>query len=230
MLKGKKKDFFVIKRNELLFKKKWFINNVISFNSYNYLKLYKRIEFIDNFDVDVFFELNKKRLPPLFFFSQFRLIYNIFYLDLICSYRGFRHANGLPTRGQRTWTNAVTAYKSNTRLRQFKLFYYKRLLGTVNSTFAAQSYLAEQFNLLWKIQWENEWKEARKKHKKLTQQKLSYGSVEVDLQALAKGEVSGYTRRGSAAKKKMYKQKKNKFTLGFDIGFSKHLAENSVLN
>lgn len=35
-----------------------------------------------------------------------RHMFNIFMLDLINSYRGLRHAFGLPVRGQRTWTNA----------------------------------------------------------------------------------------------------------------------------
>ena len=35
-----------------------------------------------------------------------KYIFNIFLLDFINSYRGNRHAFGLPVRGQRTWTNA----------------------------------------------------------------------------------------------------------------------------
>jgi small subunit ribosomal protein S13 len=35
-----------------------------------------------------------------------KMVFNIFMLDLINSYKGLRHAFGLPVRGQRTWTNA----------------------------------------------------------------------------------------------------------------------------
>jgi ribosomal protein S13 len=35
-----------------------------------------------------------------------RKSFNIFMLDIITSYRGWRHFKGLPVRGQRTWSNA----------------------------------------------------------------------------------------------------------------------------
>jgi hypothetical protein len=41
---------------------------------------------------------------------------------------------------------------------------------------------------------------------------------------MSKKDISGFARRGSAAKKKLYKQKKNQFTLGFDVGFTKQLT------
>ena len=97
------------------------------------------------------------------------------------------------------------------------------MLGTVNSTFASQSYLAEQINLLWKVQWESEWREARKKHKKKDNLK-TYQKISVDLQSMSKYDVSGFTKKSSNLKKKMYKQKKNQFTLGFDVGFTKQLS------
>jgi hypothetical protein len=41
---------------------------------------------------------------------------------------------------------------------------------------------------------------------------------------MSKYDVSGFTKKSSNLKKKMYKQKKNQFTLGFDVGFTKQLS------
>jgi ribosomal protein S13 len=45
--------------------------------------------------------------------------YNLIRLYLIKSFRGKAQAIGKPSRGQRTWSNAWTAYKLNTPLKQF---------------------------------------------------------------------------------------------------------------
>lgn len=189
--------------------------------------LKSRIESNKNFDYDIFVEILKKQLPLYFFFLK-KQIYNIFFLDLICTYRGFRHCKGLPVRGQRTWTNSNSCYKSNTILRQHRIFFFKKLSG-LNSTYSAsQIHLAEQINLLWKIQWDLEWKEVRKKQKKILQENKQ-SNISVDLKSMSDADVSGFSRRGSSAKKKMFKQKKNVFTLGFEVGFSQNLSiENSV--
>ena len=106
--------------------------------------------------------------------------------------------------------------------------YYQRYAGNTNSAIVSQLHLAEQINLLWKIQWESEWKEVRRRQKRQLQNN-SKTTLNVDLQSMASKEISGYTRRGAASKKKLYKQKKNQFTLGFDIGFSKQvLVENNT--
>lgn len=228
MYKGKKKDYFVFNRLEVIYSKSWFCKNLLGFSNYNFLVFKRRLECLNNFDYDVFVDILKLQLPIYFYFFTNRYVYNIFFLDLICSYKGYRHCQGLPLRGQRTWTNANSTYKSNTALRQFRIYFFKKFIGTTDTGFAAQSHLAEQINLLWKIQWDLEWREARKKQKKLSQDKKKV-AVGVDLSSMSKGDVSGFTRRGSAAKKKIYKQKKNQFTLGFDVGFSKQvIAENNV--
>ena len=225
MYTGKKKDYFLVKRAEFVFTSPWNFSKMLGFSTFNYFVFKKRLECHFNCDYDLFVSIVKKRIPLNFFFFK-RYIYNIFLLDLISSYRGLRHCLGLPTRGQRTWTNAVSSYKSNTHLRHFKIYYFKRFLGTVNSTLASQSFMAEQVNLLWKIQWECEWREARKKHKKIMHDKKNT-NLQVDLQSMAKGDISGYTKRGAASKKKIYKQKKNQFTLGFDIGFTQQIESSN---
>ena len=223
MYKGKKKDYFVYNRLELLFENNWFCTSVLGFSQNNFNCYKKRVETLKNFDYEVFISIIKLQLPLYFYFFSNRYIYNIFFLDLICSYRGYRHCQGLPLRGQRTWSNANSSYTSNTSLRQFRVFFFKKLSGTANTNLATQLHMAEQINLLWKIQWDLEWKEAKKKQKKITQEKKK-GGVIVDLQAMSKKDISGFSRRGSAAKKKLYKQKKNQLTLGFDVGFTKQIT------
>jgi len=95
-------------------------------------------------------------------FKKKRLL-NIYYLDLISSYRGWRHSKGLPVRGQRTWTNAWSAYKSNLILREYRVEVSKRIYGSIQLNHLSIAYLAEQINSLWKFQWEREWKIAKKK-------------------------------------------------------------------
>ena len=92
-----------------------------------------------------------------------RKLLNIFFLDIINSYRGWRHSRGLPVRGQRTWTNAWTSYRSNLILREYKIVLAKRIYGNISSNELNVAYLAEQINMLWKLQWEQEWREAKKK-------------------------------------------------------------------
>ena len=70
--------------------------------------------------------------------------FNVFMLDFINSYRGLRHSFGLPVRGQRTWTNAWSCYKSNLVLRQFKLKLSKRLYSSITISELNIAYLAEQ--------------------------------------------------------------------------------------
>ena len=227
MYKGKKKDYFVYNRLELFFDRSWFCESVLGFSNSNFLSYKKRLETLKNFDYEIFISVIKTQMPLYFYFFNNRYIYNIFFLDLICSYRGYRHCQGLPLRGQRTWSNSNSSYTSNTSLRQFRVFFFKKLSGTTNTNLATQLHMAEQINLLWKIQWDLEWREARKKQKKTVQNKKKSSFI-VELASMSKNDVSGYTRRGAAAKKKMYKQKKNQFTLGFDVGFSKNISlENS---
>jgi len=77
-----------------------------------------------------------------------KTVFNIFLLDLVNSYRGLRHAFGLPVRGQRTWTNAWSSYRSNLILRQFKIKLSKRLYTSITLNELNIAYLAEQINSL----------------------------------------------------------------------------------
>ena len=77
-----------------------------------------------------------------------KVVFNVFILDFINTYRGVRHSFGLPVRGQRTWSNAWSCYRSNLVLRQFKIKLSKRLYTSITLSDLNIAYLAEQINNL----------------------------------------------------------------------------------
>lgn len=144
-----------------------------------------------------------------------KMVFNIFVLDLINSYKGLRHAFGLPVRGQRTWSNAWSSYRSNLVLRQLKIRLSKRLYGSVSISELNTAYLAEQINLLWKMQWDSEWKKAKRQRQ--VQAKKSRNLYKVDLKAIASANVS------------IKDSKKNSsYVVGFDPGFTKFVLKQSL--
>jgi ribosomal protein S13 len=96
-----------------------------------------KIYFIKRFELTVFNKNLKKNISILslnfrkiinMYFSQLTNInssvdnlirYNLIRLYLIKSFRGKAQALGKPSRGQRTWSNASTAFKTNKILRLF---------------------------------------------------------------------------------------------------------------
>lgn len=84
------------------------------------------------------------------------------------------------------------------------------------------AYAAEQFNLLWKVQWENEWLDAKKKRIQLLKKRK--GLVKIDLTSMARGQINVPKSAQGSAKKKS-KVSKNAFNLGFDPGFTKMLLK-----
>lgn len=187
-----------------------FTDNIISdFSSSQYTAL-----------LNIFYQIipNKKSLKD-------RRLLNIFFLDVINSYRGWRHSRGLPVRGQRTWTNAWTSYRSNLVLREYKIVLAKKIYGNISTNELNVAYLAEQINMLWKLQWEQEWREAKKK--RLVYLKKDVNLYKVDLYSMSRGIVEGYTKRGDKSKKQKQATRKNYFSLGFDSGFTKTLLKTS---
>lgn len=142
---------------------------------------------------------------------------NVYLLDMIQSYKGIRHARGLPCRGQRTWTNAWTTYRCNTTLRVFKIKLLNRAYKKVPYGQLNTYYLAEQINLLWKVFWKDEWLNAKKKVLLISKKK----NVNIDVASMAKGNIISPTRLKKMSKKQKSSIGKNTLTLGFDIGFTK---------
>jgi len=147
---------------------------------------------------------------------------NVFMLDILQTYKGWRHAKGLPVRGQRTWTNAWSSFRSNLILRKFKIKISQKIFTQLSISDVSTAYLAEQINMLWKVQWESEWKAAKKNRLRLTRQG---GAVKADLVGMAKGHVVSPQKLKKMNKKQKQALKKNSFSLGFDPGFTKKIIE-----
>lgn len=151
------------------------------------------------------------------------MLVNIYLLELLGTYRGWRHARGLPVRGQRSWSNAWSVYRSNLTLRAYKVSIAKRLYGQNYTNVYYIAYLAEEVNKMWKRQWDKEWVTAKKK--RLMASKKNKKLINIDLPAMAKLQVS--TSRKQVTKKKR-QARKNYFTLGFDPDFTKILLQQSI--
>lgn len=143
-----------------------------------------------------------------------RLI-NIYFLDFIASYRGYRHSFGLPVNGQRTWTNAKTTFSSNFLLRNYKLNSFKKSLLNLPLADVNNAFFLEQLNFLWRSQWEFEWIFAKKK--RLVDLKKSRGFIKFDINVLSKINPNMKD-----------KKKQNLFSIGFDPGFTKFILRNNL--
>ena len=148
-------------------------------------------------------------------FMQRRTLINIYFLDFINSYRGYRHSFGLPVNGQRTWTNAKTVFSSNCLLRNYKLNSFKKSLLNLPLNDINNAFYLEQLNFLWKSQWELEWFFAKKK--RLIDLKKSRGYIKFDVNTLSK--INPNVKD---------KKKQSLFSIGFDPGFTKFILKNNI--
>jgi hypothetical protein len=90
----------------------------------------------------------------------------------------------------------------------------KRLYTTITINELNIAYLAEQINSLWKLQWESEWKKAKRQRQ--LQAKKSRNFYKVDLKSIASGNVS------------VKKKQVSNYIIGFDPGFTKYVIKQSL--
>lgn len=147
-------------------------------------------------------------------------------LDLNTSYRGWRHYKGLPVRGQRTWSNAWSVYRSNNILRNFKLQRSKKYFMNVPVREGNVAYSAEYVNLLWKRQWPFEWYAAKSQRLNFTGHP---STLRIDLYSMANYQIMHPLKLKNLSKKQKQAYKRNYFSLGFDPGFTKPLM-NAMFN
>ena len=117
------------------------------------------------------------------------------------------------------------------KLRMAKDVYNIQSIGDLNIIL-----LAEQINLMWKLQWTYEWSQAKKrrlstigsKFDKLGLRKRKKNVFKVDLLGLSQLNFENISKRKKAnMRKKTYN--KNYISLGFDPGFTRKLL-NSIKN
>lgn len=140
----------------------------------------------------------------------------IFFLDLSYSYKGWRHLNGLPCNGQRTWSNAWSSYKSNLWLKSYKFQLAKNYYGKLGGPEHKVAALSEYINYMWKIQWHSEWFLCRGYIKKVLLKTVR--SLNIDLTATSKYYIGNLQKSSKTSKKK---KKLLTGVVGFDHGFTK---------
>lgn len=203
--------------------------NSYGFNIFTFTKIIQRLELSQFTNYNPVQSLLSKQLLSNFYFNyssyKTRQLVNIYLLNLLGTYRGWRHSRGLPVRGQRTWSNAWSSYRSNLTLRSYKVTISKKIYGTNFSNDYFTAYLAEEVNNMWRLQWGLEWLEAKKKRVNL--QKNVKNNFKVDLVSMAKLQIDSFNKKKTSPKLK--KSKRNVFTLGFDPGFTKTIIKASKL-
>ena len=155
-----------------------------------------------------------ERLVPKKRSLERRLLLNVLFLDFIQSYRGYRHLFGLPTRGQRAWTNGNSVFRSNNILRNHKISIFKKSLSSVVSENVNSAHHLEQVNFLWRNQWDFEWVLAQRHH--AVSLKKNKGFVKYDLSALSRANPNARDFK-----------KQKLFSIGFDYGFTKNFLKNA---
>lgn len=179
----------------------------------------KKLKFFKGYEWEIFLNFCYNLVPNDTSIFNRKLL-NIVILDSVSSYRGWCHFRGLPTRGQRTWTNAWSAYKSNGVLRNFKLKTFKKYYGNVPEKEATVAYIAEQLNFVWRFQWDREWFSAKNELLKFEGHPKT---MKIDLYSMYNYQVIHPFKLNKMSKKQKQSFKKNYFTLGFDVGFTKVL-------
>lgn len=183
------------------------------------LNIHKSIKKLDKQEWELFLETIYLIVPYKCNVVK-RLTFNIYMLDVISSYRGWRHYRGLPVRGQRTWSNAWSSYKSNWIMRNFKLLAAKSSYSGVPIKDVKVASIAEHVNLTWKNQWEIEWLAAKNSRLRF---KGNKNTIKIDIYAMSNYQVMHPLKLKNLSKKQKQSFKKNYFSLGFDPGFTKPL-------
>ena len=88
---------------------------------------------------------------------------NIIFLYNIRCYRGWRHIFGLPTKGQRTWSNGNISSSNFNVLKDYMYTVFKEGLSSFHPSEIKNSFSLEQLNIFWMDQWKVEWMYALEK-------------------------------------------------------------------
>lgn len=198
--------------------------------SYYYLKKlacraetrsFKNFDFSKPYTSYTLMSVISKTFPKKSSFGH-KYLFNVYLLDILSLYRGWRHSRCLPVNGQRTWSNGWTASRRNNLLKYIQVKKGRSIYGNFPLGEIYTARLAEQVNLIWHEQWYDEWYDAfiarvkSKKHKNV---------VKTDLYSMAQGNVMSPTKFAKLSKKQQQAYNKNHFTLGFKPGFTRLLLK-----
>lgn len=207
--------------------KSFFLKPKLGIGSFFYYYFIKRLELSKNLiksnlsnklKYKVYKELSIIQPDNSYIVNRYKV--GIYFSDLIQSFKGWRHLKGLPTNGQRTWSNGWTCYKSNTTLREHKLSTAKSFYGRGYKADIKVSFMAEHINWLWKKQWPWEWAYSRQVVFKVFR-KNPY-KFQIDLFSIASCLLGSLKPNNP----KQGKKKKKLLTgyVGFDKNFTKLYA------
>ncbi len=181
--------------------------NFIFFKKSKFLIFYNVLNFIIPLSTSVY---NKKLI-------------NLLFANYLQTKDSFRANQGYPINNQRTHSNANIARKQNSIFKNYKLNMLKKKYSTLDNNIINTIFLAEQINLLWKLQWYEEWKKVKKQRKQVLLKQNSI--ITIDLLSMAKKIVNPVY---SKQKKKTKEKKKTSFCLGFEPGFTKNLIKSNI--
>lgn len=156
------------------------------------------------------------KIIPIKFSIKNYVEINFLKLDLINSYRSYRHFYGFPSRGQRTWSNSNTTKALNNTIRNYKIKWMKKYFANVKCNDLRNVSVAEHYNLIWFKQWKHEWKVVSRIWEK-AKLEVGFKRPKLDYKATAKKLVFSFWDKQYQKVKQRRKQtlRKNVYTLGF---------------
>ncbi len=183
-------------------------------------KIESRIE-ISRFKSFKFYKIDKwlvfskfiNSIVPLNTSIKNKFLINLTFLFLTRTYRGWRHSFSLPCRGQRTWSNAWSVFKTKNLFKDYIFDLFKLGINNAHPDELKNGFYLEQLNCLWKWQWRKEWLKAFFKKKK--EFKKIRGIKKLELNALVNSNPN-YLKF----------KKQTIIPIGFESGFTrKYLKE-----
>lgn len=202
----------------LTFSKLYGCSTILSNILYKRFELVKTHVFLKNQIVWIYLFLTQ--LLPNVVSIKMVYLYNLLLLDKSLSYQTFRHLFNLPVNGQRTWGGGKSIRLVQSELYKYKFKKYNKFTNNNNIL-----YMAELINLLWKIQYNYEWRYSVKYFTKLPwyiQKKKKC----IGVTAMANKRIDSFFKWKFvlAKKPKSNRRKKiinkNLLTSGFTIGFT----------
>lgn len=197
-------------------------------NNTSRFKINSKLEVFDSFNLNdnnvkfFLFSLESRK------FMAFKNYYEhtkltVVLLDLINSYRGYRHFRGFPVRGQRTWSNGWSSFRSNKILRTIRLQWANKFYNLNNVKNTKMGLLAEYVNLLWFKQWTKIWLKAQKKQQK--KKLIDSKKKKLNIKNLSEFHISIPIKTNKSrqlTKKQKSLMSDSFYLLGFKLGFSKN--------
>ena len=147
-------------------------------------------------------QLTSELLPKPSELSSIPLL-NMLLLDLAYTQRAWRLASGLPSHGQRTWSNASTSRRCARDLHRHKVSAASVYFSGVDSSELSLAVRVEQVSMLWYQQWRSEWSYSRSALRRAIGSKRV--SFNFDMRATALGLLGSLRRDNSKVGKKKKK-------------------------